>query len=114
MKENVRDVLAGLSYAELLEVANAVADLKKGAKEDAKQASSASQEATVDKVNELIRSGQLKIGSEILVNYKNKVVTATVKTVPTEKAKNLRLASASFDGEAHERYAEKYRFVDFA
>jgi hypothetical protein len=68
----------------------------------------------VARVNGLIASGSLKLGSEILVSYKNKVVNATVKTVPTEKAKNLRLYSESFDGETHERYADKFRFVDLA
>jgi len=114
MREDVKNVLAGLSYDELLEVGTLLTDLKKSARYDAKAEATALQEATVARVNELIASGSLKMGSEILVSYKNKVVNATVKTVPTEKAKNLRLYSESFDGETHERYADKFRFVDLA
>jgi hypothetical protein len=114
MREDVKNVLSGLSYDELLEVGTLLTDLKKGARADAKAEATATQEATVARVNGLIASGSLKLGSEILVSYKNKVVNATVKTVPTEKAKNLRLYSESFDGETHERYADKFRFVDLA
>lgn len=114
MKENVKEVLASLSYDELLEVATAVAELKKSAKADAKAEAVASETATIARVNGLIASGTLKIGSEILVSYKGNTVSATVKTVPTEKAKNLRLFSDAFDGETHERYAEKSRFVGMA
>lgn len=112
MREDVKSVLGSLSYDELLEVASTVAELKKEAKANAKAEAIASEAATVARVNELIASGTLKLGSEIVVSYKGNDVVATVKTVPTEKAKNLRLYSESFDGETHERYAEKSRFVD--
>ena len=114
MKDNVKEMLEGLSYDELLEVATEVTNLKKGAKADAKLEIADAQAETVDKVNSLINTGDLKIGSVINVQYKNTVVQATVKTIPTEKAKNLRLASESFDGEKKERYAEKFRFVSLA
>lgn len=110
----VLTAVSALSAQELSQLSKDVVALKKGAKETEKSSIATSREEQTDAVNALIEQGKLAKGSVIVVSYKGKAVQATVKTVPTVKAKNLNLESESFDTKDNTRYAEKYNFIRFA
>jgi hypothetical protein len=110
----ILSVVSALSAQELAQLSKDVVSLKKGAKENEKSSISASREEQTEAVNALIEQGRLVKGSVIVISYKGKPVEATVKTVPTVKAKNLNLESESFDTKDKSRYAEKYNFIRFA
>lgn len=109
---NVLEALKGLTYAELQVVDKSLADLKRQAREDGKEAIQAERDKVVIKVNNLIRNTELTKGSTILLTYRGKVVSAEVITVPTENSRNLKVQSDDFTTKDGTRYAEKHTFLE--
>ena len=108
LMENGVDTLKDVKALESI-----VKEMKSEYKEKRAAKSADMAEATIAKVNEMIVNGTICVGSKIMASYKDRVIKATVRTIPTVKSKNLSVESDELDNKTGRFYLVKSKFICF-